>query len=137
GRSRSEERNARQRCRSADRAVPEKRPDDPGSRRLRAAARAPLRCVPDRHWRVQEDERRVRAHVRRPSSRAYDRAGCRSAGGRTPGRDRRRGVHSLTDAMTDVSATLAPAASAEPVGFWPTIWQALTGPHHGEYTDGP
>src|SRR5947208_12331050 len=39
--------------------------------------------------------------------------------------------------MTEVSATIAPAGSAEPVGFWPTIGQALAGSHHGEYTDGP
>src|SRR5215510_15577771 len=39
--------------------------------------------------------------------------------------------------MSDLSAPTVTADTAEPSGFWPTVWQALAGSHHGEYTDGP
>src|SRR5262249_22644527 len=39
--------------------------------------------------------------------------------------------------MSEVSAPTVPAAAAESAAFWPTIWQALAGSHHGEDTEGP
>ena len=86
GRDRPGDRRAgRRRRRDADRAVPEERAGDPRRRRIRSAARAALRRVPDRHEGVPADERRLRADVRRASSGADHDPGGGAAGRRACG----------------------------------------------------
>src|SRR6185503_280755 len=117
-----------------------------------AAARAPLRRVSARHGRVQEDERRLRPHVRRASSGPNDGAGGRASRRRAARGDRRHRLRAIapaarrhsrhkvskdTKAERERMSEIEFAAPAAAPRLWTTIRQSIAGSHHGEYTEGP